>query len=161
MKQKKTKKIALKTVWFAVISSIVLGLASLCVGLAVFRKSVEEEAISRACTTTIRTAKAAEHAANTAGLARDVMEVYESLTPEQRSMTGTEEYRQFFESIESVSKAGGAYDTLANLLRNYAMDVTRIAICTYDAETAHKFSSRIRSGKIPCIPVNGLLFRTD
>ena len=133
-KSKKPKRLAARTVWFAVISSVVLGLACLCTGLAVFRSDVEKEAIYRACDTTLRAATAAAYAADTAGLAGDVMGVYESLTPEQRSLTGTEEYRRFYEPLESVSAAGGAHEELVNILRNYTVNVARLSIVAYDAE---------------------------
>ncbi len=128
------KHVTTKTVLLVVLSSIVLGLASLFIGLSIFRDALLQGSISRACTTTARTATAAAHGADIEGLARDVMSVYENLTPEQRSMTGTEEYRQFFRSLDSVGKTGGAHDILVNLLRNYTIDVTRIYICAFDAE---------------------------
>lgn len=136
MKQgnKKTKHITTRTVWLSVLSSIAVGLASLLFGLGIYGNSLMRESITRARATTSRAASSAQHGADTAGLAKDVMTLYESLTDEQRSMTGTEEYRRIFESLESVSGSGKARDTLVNLLRNYMADVTRGYVCAFDAE---------------------------
>ncbi len=133
--RRKTKRsIAARTVWFSVISSVVLGLASLLVGLSIYGNSLIKESISRACSTCPRAASTAEHGTNTVGLAEDVMRVYNSLTPEQRSGVGTEEYRKRFEALDSVSKKWEAHDVLSNMLLNFMEDVSRIYICVYDRE---------------------------
>ena len=105
MKQKKSK-IAKKTVLLAMLSAVVLGLVSLFVGLGIYSDSLITDSIALTRSTATKAAAAAAHGTDTAGLSADVMGVYKSLTPEQRSMTGTEEYRQCFQSLNSVSGAG-------------------------------------------------------
>ena len=62
------------------------------------------------------------------------MRVYNSLTPEQLSKVGTDEYRQLFKSLDSVSMKGQPYDVLNNMLWNFMSDVSRIYICQFDKE---------------------------
>ncbi len=89
-KRKKIQHIATRTIWFAVLSSFVLGLASLMVGLYIYSNSLMQESVSRTRSTTSRAASSAQNGTDTVGLAADVMRVYNSLTPEQLSEVGTE-----------------------------------------------------------------------
>ena len=130
----KTERITARTVNLSVISSVVLGLVSLLVGLSIFSNSLMKDSVSRTRTTTSKAASSAEHIADIAGFAEDVMQLYESLTPAQRALTGTEEYRQYFQGLDSVSRQGQVYETLVNMLRSYVVDVSRLYICAFDAE---------------------------
>ena len=65
-----------------------------------------QDSIARACLATTQAGGSATHALDTVGLTRDVMEVYDSLSPEQRSKTGTEEYRQLFQAVDSIGSVG-------------------------------------------------------
>lgn len=136
MKQttKKTKHVATRTVWFSVLSSVALGLTILLVGLSIYGNSLMQDAISRARFATTRAGGSASHAADTVGLARDVMEVYNSLTLEQRSKTGTDEYRQRFRALDSVSGPEATYAWLNNIVHNYIADVSRMYVCVFDVE---------------------------
>lgn len=97
--------------------------------------SLITDSIALTRSTATKAAAAAAHGTDTAGLSADVMGVYKSLTPEQRSMTGTEEYRQCFQSLNSVSGAGQAHETLTNILHNYATGEARITACVFDGES--------------------------
>ena len=136
MKQeiKKTRHITTKTVWLSTLGFILIGLASLLVGLSIYSNSLMQESITSTRTTAGRAAASAQHGTDTVGLARDVMRVYDRLTPEQRSMNGTEEYRDFFRSLDSVSVKGQAHDILINMVQNFLEDVSRIYICSFDEE---------------------------
>ena len=67
MKQtvKKTRHIAARTVWLSVISSIVVGLASLLVGLSIYGNTLMQDSISRARTTTSTAASSVRHGMDT------------------------------------------------------------------------------------------------
>jgi len=136
MKRRNTtpKFIARKTVLFTVIGCVVLGLASLLVGLQMHRDSLLEASMRVNRMTAARAAVVAQKAADTVGLAGDVMGVYRNLTPEQRSRTGTEEYRQHFRALESAGSPGGTSAVLTYKLRNYAQDVSALYLCALDRE---------------------------
>lgn len=136
MKRRNTtpKFIARKTVLFTVIGCVVLGLASLLVGLQMHRDSLLEASMRVNRMTAARAAVVAQKAADTVGLAGDVMGVYRNLTPEQRSRTGTEEYRQYFRALESAGSPGRTSAVLTYKLRNYAQDVSALYLCALDRE---------------------------
>ncbi len=136
MKQKKAKhkKIANRTVRFAVIGSVVLGIATLLAGLLIYHNTLLQVSVSRGENTVIRAAAAVQNSADVIGLSEDVMGVYSSLTQEQRSRTGTEEYRALFRQLEAVTSPDGAGSILPNVLENYRTDVASISICTLDRE---------------------------
>ena len=146
----KQKRIAVRTVFFAVFSSIILGVTTLLAGLVIYNDSLQQVFITRARSTAARTATAAQKSKDTIGYSEEVMEVYNSLTPEQRARTGTEEYRDYFRSLESVSSPGQTGSILAHMLENYRTDVSAISICALDREnnslvclvTAEEKSSR-------------------
>ena len=110
MRQKETKqkKIAARTVRFAVIGSVVLGIATLLAGLLIYHNTLLQVSISRGESTVVRAAAAVQNSADVIGLSEDVMGVYSSLTQEQRSRTGTEEYRALFRQLEAVTSPDGA-----------------------------------------------------
>ena len=132
--KKKAKHLAARTVRLSVLGSVVLGLAILLLGLSIYGNSLMQESISRARFATTRAGGSASHAADTVGLTRDVMEVYNSLTPEQLSKTGTDEYRQLFQGLDSVSGPDATYGWVVNIVHNYIADVSRMYICAFDAE---------------------------
>ena len=138
MKQEKTKqkKIAARTVRFAVIGSVVLGIATLLAGLLIYHNTLLQVSISRGGSTVVRAAAAVQNSADVIGLSEDVMGVYNSLTPEQRSRTGTEEYRTLFRQLETVTGPDGAGSILPNVLENYRTDVSAISICALDRESS-------------------------
>ena len=123
---RKKRHITTRTVWLSVLGFILIGLASLLVGLSIYGNSLMQESIKSTRITTGRAAASAEHGADTVGLARDVMRVYDSLTPEQRSMNGTEEYRDFYRLLDSVSVKGQAHDILINMVQNFMEEVSRM-----------------------------------
>ena len=138
MKQEKTKqkKIAARTVRFAVIGSVVLGIATLLAGLLIYHNTLLQVSISRGESTVVRAAAAVQNSADVIGLSEDVMGVYSSLTTEQRSRTGTEEYRALFRQLETVTSPDGAGSILPNVLENYRTDVSAISICALDRESS-------------------------
>ncbi len=138
MRQKKTKqkRIAIRTVRFAVIGSVVLGIATLLAGLLIYHNTLLQVSISRGRSTVVRAAAAVQNSADVIGLSEDVMGIYSSLTPEQRSRTGTEKYRALFRQLETVTSPDGAGSILPNVLENYRTDVAAIFVCTLDRENS-------------------------
>ena len=138
MRQKKTKqkRIAIRTVRFAVIGSVVLGIATLLAGLLIYHNTLLQVSISRGRSTVVRAAAAVQNSADVIGLSEDVMGVYNSLTPELRSRTGTEEYRALFRQLDTMTSPDGAGSILPNVLENYRTDVAAIFVCTLDRENS-------------------------
>ena len=134
-KNKKQKKIAARTVAFVMISCIVLGITTILTGLIIYSNTLQDVFVSKSRDTAVRAATAVHNGGDTAGLAGDIMKVYNSLTQDERSRTGTEEYRDCFRSIESVSSPDGAGSELKNILENYRTDVSAIYLCALDSET--------------------------
>ena len=81
-----------------------------------------------------------KHGTDTAPYARQVMEVYRSLTDEQRQLVGTPEYREMFSGIDTTTK-GGSYDVLINMLEGSMSfhtqdDISDIYVAMYDKDTS-------------------------
>ena len=136
MKQgsKKVKHVATRTVLLSVFGSIVLGLTLLVVGLSIYGNTLMQDSISRARFATTRAGGSASHAADTVGLTEEVLAVYNSLTPEQRRRTGTDEYRQLFQKLDSVGGQDATYGWLVKIVHNYIADVSRMYVCAFDIE---------------------------
>lgn len=135
MKQtaKKTKHVAVRTVWLSVISSIIVGLSSLVLGLSIYGNSLIQESIDKTRSTVSKAASSAKHGTDTAGLAKEVMRIYKSLTPGELNQTGTETYLNYFESIQS-GKYQKNHNLLCNILRNFTGDISRLYVCAFDSE---------------------------
>ncbi len=129
-------RIAVRIVLFAVISCIVLGVTTILAGLVIYADSLQQVFISRARSTAVRAAAAVQNSGDAAGLSADVMAVYNSLTREERSRTGTEEYRNLFRSAGSAGNPDGSGFFLADLLENYRTDVSGIAVCALDRKNS-------------------------
>ena len=135
-KEKKSRaSLAGKAVRGTVLSCVLLGLLAMAIGLGLYGSTLVKRSISRAYETASKAVTSATHGADPITLAKDVMGVYRSLTPEQRAQNGTEEYRQYFAVLDSVSRKGGPHDILNNMLRNFVIDVDYVYIAMYDRDT--------------------------
>ena len=127
--------LAAKTVRGTLISCAVMGLLALAIGLGLYGSTQVGHSISHAYETAAKAAVSAKHGADSITLSKEVMEIYRNLTPEQRAQNGTEEYRQYFAVLDSVSRKGGPHDVLNNMLRNFVIDVDYVYIAMYDRDT--------------------------
>ena len=90
------ESIAGKTTWTAVISCAVLGLVSLALGLGVYSNQMIRMFIHHAYNTALHASMSVENGTGAEPYAKKIMEIYRSMTPEERAMTGTQEYRDRF-----------------------------------------------------------------
>ena len=104
----KRKSLTAKTVRSTVLSSIALGLTALVIGLGFYGYTLVHQYITRAFETAKLASVSAQRGADSISLSKEIMSIYKGLTEEERSKTGTEEYRQHFSGLESVTKKGGA-----------------------------------------------------
>ena len=110
------------------LSCLLLGIIALVIGLSVYIPKSTENYVKHAFETANHAIKSATHGADSIGLAREVMSIYHSLTPEQRELMNTdhEAYRALYSSIDTTIGAGGTWDVLTK---------TNEAICSNnDAE---------------------------
>ena len=121
--EKRRNSLAGKAVRGSLRSCLLLGTIALLLGLGIFGNTLVQRSISRASETAAKASVSAERGADSVGFAKEIMDVYRSLTPEERAKTGTEEYKAHFSGLESVSRKGGPRDTLVHMLRNFVIDV--------------------------------------
>ena len=133
--KKNRTSLASKAVRGTILSCVLLGLLAMAIGLGLYGSTLVQHSISRAYETAAKAVTSATHGSDPVTLAKDVMEVYRSLTPEQRAQNGTEEYRQYFAVLDTVSRKGGPHDILNNMLRNFVIDVDYVYIAMYDRDT--------------------------
>ena len=131
----KKQSLTTRTIRFTVLSSAALGLIALVIGLSIYGSSLVQHSINRACETAKGASVSAKNGADSITLAKNVMAVYRSLTPEQREKTGTEEYRRYFSDIDGVEEKGGPHDVLVHMLRNFVVDVDYVYLAMYDKDT--------------------------
>ena len=133
--KKPRTSLASKAVRGTILSCVVLGLLAMAIGLGLYGSTLVQHSIRRAYETAAKAVTSATHGSDPVTLAKDVMGVYRSLTPEQRSQNGTEEYRQYFSVLDTVGRKGGPHDILNNMLRNFVIDVDYVYIAMYDRDT--------------------------
>ena len=133
--KKPRTSLASKAVRGTVLSCVLLGLLAMAIGLGLYGSTLVQHSIRHAYETAAKAVTSATHGSDPVTLAKDVMGVYRSLTPEQRSQNGTEEYRQYFSVLDTVGRKGGPHDILNNMLRNFVIDVDYVYIAMYDRDT--------------------------
>ena len=134
--EKRRNSLAGKAVRGSLRSCLLLGAIALLLGLAIFGNTLVQRSISRASETAAKASVSAERGADSVGFAKEIMDVYRSLTPEERAKTGTEEYKAYFSGLDSVSRKGGPHDTLIHMLRNFVIDVDYVYLAMFDRDTS-------------------------
>ena len=129
------KSLTAKTIRSTVLASIALGLIALAIGLGMYGYTIANQYITRAFETAKLASVSAQRGADSISLSKEIMSIYRGLTAEERSKTGTEEYRRYFSGLESVSKKGGAYDVLVHMLRTFVNEVDYVYLGMYDRDT--------------------------
>ena len=133
----KKKSLTVRTVRTTVLGCLLLGIISLLVGLAVYTNTMTKQSVERAFGSAQRAMLSVKHGTDSYTLAKEVMEIYRSLTPEQRALmyTDHEAYREFYSSIDTEIGAGGTWDILINLLDGFNIGMDDVYVGMYDAET--------------------------
>ena len=113
-----------------VLSCVILGAVLLIIGLGLYSVSLTARDVSHAFDVSRYAAMPAENETDSAGLARQVMEVYLGLSDEERAETGTPAYRARF----SGARNDPAYDDLMNMLPAFSRseDVSDVYLGMYD-----------------------------
>lgn len=118
------------------ISCIALGLTALLIGLATYVSSMVRQYVRHGFEMAKRASVSAEHGAESIPLAEKVMEIYENLTPEQRALCGTEEYRNFYSEIDTNLRGGGTWDVLVHMPENFVINVDSVYLAMYDVKSS-------------------------
>jgi sigma-B regulation protein RsbU (phosphoserine phosphatase) len=125
---------SLKTIRLIVISCILLGLTALIIGIALYSRQVYTATIESSFDIASHAAVSVTHSIDPMPLAKQVMDIYYSLTDEQREKMGTDEYRDYFASVEM--EEGSIYARLTDILLGFFNDaaISDVYIAMYDAE---------------------------
>ena len=132
----KDKSITTRTTLSSIIGSFLLALIALIIGLSIYSTSLVNQYVDRAYETARHAMRTATGAADSISLSKEVMEIYHSLTPEQRAKVGTEEYLEYFSSIDTELKKGGTYDVLYHAMSSFVIGVDDVYLGMYDADTS-------------------------
>ena len=132
----KDKSITTRTTLSSIIGSFLLALIALIIGLSIYSTSLVDQYVDRAYETARHAMRTATGAADSISLSKEVMEIYHSLTPEQRAKVGTEEYLEYFSSIDTEIKKGGTYDILYHAMSSFVIGVDDVYLGMYDADTS-------------------------
>ena len=132
----KNKSITTRTTLSSIIGSFLLALIALIIGLSIYSTSLVDQYVDRAYETARHAMRTATGAADSISLSKEVMEIYHSLTPEQRAKVGTEEYLEYFSSIDTELKKGGTYDVLYHAMSSFVIGVDDVYLGMYDADTS-------------------------
>ena len=131
----KRKSLTAKTIRSTVRASVALGLVALIIGLGMYGYTLVHQYITRAFETAKLASVSAQKGADSISLSKEIMSIYRGLSEEERNQMGTEEYRQYFSGLESVTKKGEAHDVLVHMLRNFVNDVDYVYLGMYDRDT--------------------------
>ncbi len=109
-----------------------LGLVALIIGQAFYSYALTRQYIRHAYDTSRYATMSATHGADAVGMAAQVMDIYHSLTDEERDQAGTEAYRARFSALTEDSN----YTALVNMLRLFtdSPDVFDVYIAAIDPE---------------------------
>ena len=130
------ESIAEKTTWTVVLSCAVLGLVSLAIGLGVYSNQMIRMFIHHAYNTALHASMSVEHGTDAEPYAKEILEIYRSLTPEERAATGTPEYRERFARADTGTETGESRkDALIHVMENFIMGVDDVYFAMIDEET--------------------------
>ena len=138
MNGKKHTSLAVKTARSTIMSCVLFGIVTLLVSLTIYAAALTKQYISMADGIARQARMAATHSTDPTPLADQTMEIYRSLTEEQRQKVGTEEYRSYFADVNFRQK-GGAYDVLMHMLTGtlgFHEAIYDIYLAMYDRDTS-------------------------
>ena len=132
----KNKSITTRTTLSSIIGSFLLAVIALFIGLSIYSSSLVDQYVDRAFETARHATRTATGAADSITMAKEVMEIYRSLTPEQRAKVGTEEDLEYFSSIDTEMSPGGTYNVLVHAMSSFIIGVEDVYLGMYDADTS-------------------------
>ena len=111
---------------------ILLGLIAMAIGLGFYGYALSHQYIRHAFDLAVYAAASEPRGADYAGIADEVMAIYRGLSEEQRSRTGTEDYRAQFSAVSTDD--GSDYSMLRSVLRHFLdnSDVDALYLAMYD-----------------------------
>ena len=133
IKKKQRRSLSSMIVRGTVRGCIILGVVALIMGMGFNAVSCGRQYIDLACNTAGQAAINVTREADVLPMAQRVMEIYRSLSDEDRQKSGTEEYRAFYEEICSDPE----YEDALKILKGYLdhSDVYDVYIAMYDTQT--------------------------
>jgi sigma-B regulation protein RsbU (phosphoserine phosphatase) len=111
-KEKARNSLNAKVLRTTLMGSLVLGLAALAVGLFMLTYTLIEQSVKTSYNVVNQAAWSLEMQEDPAYMTSKVLEIYESLTDEERQKTGTDEYRDHFRQLFGDLKFTTCIDTL-------------------------------------------------
>ena len=132
-RERKHFSLAARVFHSALMSSAVLGLVALAIGLGLYTNALVGQYIGEAFGLSRSTAAVVEQVIDTQGLAGGVMEIYHSLSAEERAQPRSDDYRAHFAAVTEQED----YWVLRAILKefNSSSDVNDIYFAVYDEET--------------------------
>ncbi len=133
----KKQSLTTRTVRTTMVSCLLLGVIALVIGLIVYTTTMIRQNVRHAFETASHARMSATHGVDSIPLAKEVMGIYRSLTPQQRELmhADPEAYRAFYSSIDTAKGEGGTWDVLINLLDTFVIDLDDVYLGMYDEET--------------------------
>lgn len=130
--ERRKHSLATSTIGAIAISCMLLGMIAMGAGLALYNRTLTKQYIRRANEIAASALMSATHGADTITLAHQVMDIYNSLTDEQRNMVGTPQYNEFFSSIDH--ERNSAYSILTRMLGTFVAseDVDDVYVAMFD-----------------------------
>ena len=117
-----------------IIGTLIVGLVALVIGLGLYSYALVDQYINESYSISRSAAPILAEVVDVEPLASKVMEIYKSMSPEERAKTGTAEYRSRFAELENSSDAETVRKVLALMAEN--SDVNDIYLAMYDEQTS-------------------------
>ena len=132
--EKRHSSLAEKTFRTSAKGCILLGLVALIVGLGLYTLALTGQVIRHAFDLANYASVSATRGADAVTLSEQVMGIYRGLSEEERQLSGTQEYREFYSSLD-LSK-GSDHDILIHMLGTYVEkeEVDYFYLAMYDEE---------------------------
>ena len=106
---------------------------ALAIGLFIFGRTLTERYVSRSFEIASKASVPAVRSADSVRLAKQVMDIYRSLTPEEREAP---DYLDRFSEINTEMMTNEPYDVLFHMLRSYITDVDDVYLGMFDRESS-------------------------
>lgn len=135
-KSGKRRTISEKTKFSILKTSVIVGIISLLVSLSFYAVSLTKQYIRVADGTAKQTRMSIIHTTDVVGYSKQVMDIYHSLTEDQKMLVGTQAYRDFFADVDMGK--GSTYYSLTDMLGDIGRyhDIYDVYVAMYDSESS-------------------------
>lgn len=116
------------------LNCFLVGLVALLIGLGFYTVSLSRQMITDAFNVARSASISISHGVDYSVPVKQVMDIYHSLSEEERASTGTPEYRERFSAVKETAEFGELYQVLTQQLES--SDVSDVYIVMYDVETS-------------------------